>query len=51
MCAINSAVPSRDWTHFLNPTQDWRPGLLSAIPSGLLRAPGEVSSLTADAPR
>jgi len=37
---------------FVSPTQDGRPGLyIHAVPSGLLRAPGEVSSLTADGPR
>jgi len=49
---VRSIQPSlRDWIHSLTPTQDCVLGYFRAVPSGLLRAPGEVSSLTADGPR
>jgi hypothetical protein len=43
--------PLRDWTHSVNPTPHFVRGYFHAVPSGLLRALGEVSDLTADGPR
>jgi len=50
MCAINSAVPCGTGPLLLILPRTDVLGYFHAVPSGLLRAPGEVSSLTADGP-